>query len=186
MYKDYKSYNDKWYTIRPLPLFKREELSKRFNYFNKLKKISVQVLEEDDKEYNLRMILELYNLSLDDFELEEIDNLIINYILAVNYNSTELKKPSLESILKELAKEEFNKDESDLISKLFASVWGICNNAGDAIYMLEKIPAEMLMNTIKHRSEDLEKIYSTPEEKQKKIQKSLKEELLKKAKYENK
>lgn len=188
MFKDYKSLNNQWYTFRPLPLFKREELSKRFNQFNKLKKISVQVVEDDFAEYNLKMILELYDLKIDNFELEEIDSLIVDYILPVNYNAMELKKTTLDSTIKSVIEKSNKKDEDgdeddlDILSKLFTSVWGICDNAGDALYMIERIPADILMNTIKYRSEDLERIYSTPEEKQKKSQKSIKEQLMKKAK----
>lgn len=182
MFKDYKSKNNKWYTFRPLPLFKREELSKRFNNFDKLRKISAQILDDDFYEYNLIKILELYNLDFNEFEIEELDDLLLNYILKVNYSDLELQKPKLESLIKERNKHKISEhEESEIMSKLFSSIWGICENAGDALYMVDKLPADLLLSTIKNRSEDLEKMYSTEKDKQKKEQKNLKEQLLKRS-----
>ena len=178
MYKDYQSLNGNWYTFRPLPIFQREELSKRFNTFNKYKKISIQIVNNPLLEYNLKKILDLYDLNLDDFEVNELDDLILNNIIKVNFSVIEYKKPDLnkKQPAKPVALDQEEEDNS--ISKLFSSIWGICDNAGDALYMMEKIPAEILLSTIK--AEELERIYSTDKDKKKKEQKSIKEQLLKK------
>lgn len=182
MYKDYKTTNGKWITFRPLPLIKREELSKRFNSFNKFVPINHQVLENDYLEYNLRQILLLYNLDLDNFDINEIDNLLIDYIVKVNFRESEVKKQKIEDLVSQGGNNKKSNDsEMDIIPQLLSSLWGLCDNAGDAIYMLDKLPADTLLDTIKYRSEALELMYMSEDDKKKKEQKKLKEELMKKS-----
>lgn len=178
LYKDYLSKKGKYYTFEGLNLYKREELSERFNAFQKTKKISVQILDNFDMEYNLRRILSLYNLTLEEFEIEEIDSLILDYIIPINFTIVEKTIYKI----KEDSEKNSDNDRLKILSQLVSSVWAICDSAGDALYMLDRMPAEMLLDVVKNRSEDLEKMYSTKEDKQKKEQKRIKEELLKKAK----
>lgn len=176
MYKDYRAKSGKWYTFRPLPLLVREELTQRFNLFNKFTPISKQIVSSDLLEYNLINILKLYNLDINEFDLSEIDDLLINNIITVNYDQSEIKR---EVSVKDI-KGNTGDNPENIMPKLISSIWGICDNIGDALYLIEKLPADMLINTIKNRSEDLERIYSSDKDKQKKAQKSIKQELLKK------
>lgn len=177
MFVDYKTKAGKWITFKPLPLIKREELSKRFNSFNKFIPISHQIVDSDEMEYNLSQILLLYGLDLNEFSIDEIDTLISDYIIKVNFSQKDLKKINISDISKSNAKTE---ESEDIISRLLTSLWGICENAGDAIYMLDKLPADILLETIKLRSEDLERMYMTDDEKRKKEQKQMREQLMKK------
>lgn len=179
MYLDYKTKNGIWITFRPLPLIKREELSSRFNTFNKFIPISQQVLENDSLEYNLKQIFRLYDLDINDFDIDEIDDLLINFIIKVNYRESELKTQKVEDFLIKSESKLENNAKEDVIPQLISSLWGLCENAGDAIYMLDKLPADVLLDTIKFRSETLEQMYMTDEDKRKKEQKKLREELLK-------
>lgn len=180
MFKDYLAKNGNYYTFRGLNLYGREELSIRFNSFIKTKKISVQILDNSEMEYNLRRILALYDLKLEEFEIEEIDSLILDYIIPINFSVVE--KTVSKVNYKEGDKEDEEENRQKILAQLISSVWAICDNAGDALYMLEKMPAEMLLEVIKNRSEDLEKMYMSKEDKQKKEQKKIKEELINKSK----
>lgn len=180
MFKDYLSKRGNWYTFEGLNLYKREELSVRFNSFIKTRKISQQILDNLDAEYNLRKILSLYNLSLDEFEIEEIDSLILDYIVPINFSVVEKTIYSGADLDGDGDGDADNRQK--VLAQLISSVWAICDNAGDALYMLERMPAEMLLEVIKNRSEDLEKMYMSKEDKQKKEQKRIKEELLKRSK----
>jgi len=179
MFKDYLSKRNNWYTFEGLNLYKREELSIRFNTFEKTKKISIQILDNSDMEYNLRKILSLYNLTLEEFEIEEIDSLILDYIIPINFSVIEKNVSSVNSKNVNIDKEE---DRQKLLAQLVSSVWAICDSAGDALYMINNMSAEMLLDVIKNRSEDLEKMYMSKEDKQKKEQKRIKDDLINKSK----
>jgi hypothetical protein len=181
MFKDYLSKNGNWYTFDGLNLYKREELSIRFNTFIKTKKISVQILDNTDMEYNLRRILALYGLTLEEFEIDEVDRLILDYIIPVNFSVIDKDIPKANSKNKK-SNEEEDEDRQKLLSRLISSVWAICENAGDAVYLIDKMPAEILLEVIKNRSEDLEKMYMSKEDRQKKEQKRIKDDLINKSK----
>lgn len=181
MFKDYVSKGGNWYTFEGLNLYKREELSIRFNTFKKNKKISVQILDDSNMEYNLRRILSLYGLKLEEFEIEEIDSLILDYIIPINFSVIE---KTVSKVNSDGDGEEEEENRQKLLSKLISSVWAICDNAGDAIYLIDKMPAEILLEVIKNRSEDLENMYMSKEDKQKREQRKIKEELLRKSKRE--
>lgn len=179
MFLDYKTKNGEWFTLYPLPLLKREELSKRLNKFNKFIPISQQILDSDELEYNLKRIISLYNLDINAFNIEEIDNFINEFLIKVNYSPKELTKQKLSDFIKKSpgAINPNPDDSMEIISKLFTSLWGICDNAGDAIYMLDKLPADMLLDTVKQRSADLKEMYMTDDEKRKNKQKEMIKEM---------
>lgn len=174
MFKDYFANNGMCYTIRPLPLLKREELTTRYNTFNKYKKIGVQIIDKTI-EYNLKQILALYELDINNFDVSEFDDLIVNYILPVNFSKlTYDEKPTN----KKTSESEKKNPEENYLEKLFASVWAITENAGDALYLINNIPAEFLLNIINYRVEDLEKMYMTEDDKRKKEKQEMRQKFL--------
>lgn len=177
LYKDYKSKTGKWYTFRPLPLIKREELSRRFNTFDKTISLREQLLLDENGAiiFNIRRILELYDLSLEEFTISEIDDLLINFMLTVNYEALQFEKPVDKSSTPP-------PDDKDILSVILNSAWGVADSAGDAMYLVNNLPADILLETMKLRSEDLERMYSTDKDRKKKESKKLKEEMARKAK----
>ena len=174
MYKDYLSKGGKWYSFTGLNLYKREELATRFNKFKRYRKISQQVVEDEELEYNLSKILDLYSLTLEEFDISEIDSLIINYIIPINFSTIDniASSGSGSNMVEE--------NRQEVLAKLISSIWSICDNAGDALYMIDKMPAETLLDVIKNRSEDLERMYMSKEDRQKLDQKKIKDELMNK------
>lgn len=174
MYKDYLSKGGKWYSFTGLNLYKREELATRFNKFKRYRKISQQVIEDEELEYNLSKILDLYSLTLEEFDISEIDSLILNYIIPINFSVID-NSAAVASSGTDMGEE----NRQEILAKLISSIWSICDNAGDALYMIEKMPAETLLDVIKNRSEDLERMYMSKEDRQKLDQKKIKDELMK-------
>lgn len=177
LYKDYCSLAGKWYTFRPLPLMKREELSRRFNNFDKTISIKEQLLLDDSGRifYNIKQIFALYNINVEEFTIKELDDVLINYILTVNFEALQYEQPKInQSSDKE--------SDKDILSLILNSTWGVCDSAGDAMYLINNLPADLLLETIRLRSEDLERMYSTEKEKRKREAKKVKEMLIEKAK----
>lgn len=177
MFKDYFANNGMCYTIRPLPILKRDELTVRYNNFNKYKKISVQIIDKK-LEYNLKQILSLYNLDINNFDVSEFDSLIVDYILPVNFSKLTYDEPLKKS---KKAPPKNEEEDEDAMSKLYASVWAITENAGDALYMINNLPAEFLLNVINYRVKDLERMYMTEEDKRKREKQDIKQKFLDKA-----
>lgn len=169
-YSDYRSKAGVWYTFRPLNVLKREELASRFNSFDKSMTIAEQLVADETGRvvHNLKQILKLYDLDICEFEFEEFDELLVEHLLKVNYSELKYEEESL--------KRDDNNYEN-ILTNLISSTWGITESAGDAMYLIERLPAELLIGVIKKRSEVLEKIYSTDEDKRKKQTKDIKETL---------
>jgi hypothetical protein len=138
--------------------------------------IKHQLINDDDDYvyYTISQILALYGLNIDDLDIDEIDTIFLEYIIPVNFRAVSYESPELPT----------NNDE-DTISVLLNSVWGVCDNAGDAMYLMDKLPAEILLQTVTLRAKDLERIYSTDKQKRDKEGKKLKEQLLKNHGYQN-
>lgn len=174
-YSDYRSKAGIWYTFRPLNVLKREELASRFNSFDKSMTIAEQLVVDElgGVVHNLKQILKLYDLDICEFEFEEFDELLVEHLLKVNYSELKYDELSIESEKAASKKEDYG----DILTNLISSTWGITESAGDAMYLIEKLPAELLIEVIKKRSEVLEKVYSTDEDKRKKQTKDIKETL---------
>lgn len=179
IYSDYRSLSGVWYTFRPLNVLKREELSKRFNKLSNAESIKSQLILEEDGAvaWNIQQMLNLYGLSLEEFDIEELDTLFLEHILKVNFSELIYDDDKIKKV-----KEREDSEESKILAELISGAWGICDSAGDAIYMVEKLPADLFLSTLKERAADLERIYATEETKKKKATKKLKDELLAKTK----
>lgn len=184
IYKDYLSLAGVWYTIRPLSLMKREELTRRFNSLDKTFSIKEQILLDDENGsvlFNISQILKLYDLTIDEFSITELDNFLIRNILLVNFELLQYDNPK-EHLVKDDGGNRYDSGDKDLLSLIINSTWGVCDSAGDAMYLINNLPADILLETIRLRSEDLEKMYSSEKDRRKKDSRKLKEELINKAK----
>lgn len=179
IFSDYKSLAGTWYTFRPLNVLKREELSQRFSKLSRASSIFNQLIDDQDGcvEYNIKQMLSLYDIQLDEFEIEELDELFLDHILKVNFSALNNEETSLEEMERK-ANEKVDGADEDILSDLLSSTWGICDSAGDALFMIEKLPAEMLLSTLKKRANVLEEIYSTDESRRKKAVNEVKNQLL--------
>lgn len=182
IYSDYRSLAGKWYTFRPLSVISREELARRFNSFNRALSIKSQLSDDEDGAiyWNLSQILKLYGLTIDEFEIEELDTLLVDHLLRVNYGEIDEKNYGYE---KQKSQSQIDPANANILADLISGTWGITESAGDAMYLVKELPAELLIETIKKRAEALERIYATDEDKRKKqtgdIKNQLKDQMLK-------
>lgn len=193
LYIDVKLEKGLWYTLKALNFFEAEEFRDRLEDIRDLGAINNQ---EKVESYNLHMtkICELF--SIDFLNLSESDSIYLFFDpgILTQWVLSNADEDSKEKKVSEVKKNFFamppgmeKEFESKLpkgkntpavtISEAIVSVWNVCDSISDALVLLNNLPYSVAMDCVKLRAKALEEAYSTSDDRIKKEQKRLIDEI---------